>query len=123
MELQQPKAGRVRVHRTTEFKSQLVRLALEPSASVAGVAVEHGVNPNLLRRWIKESKLRNTAQAFVPVRIESSSKHPKCTPVSKPVSYTQQVEVNIGRGDLRIAFKVDSSQMVELGQVLREVLR
>ena len=33
------------------------------------------------------------------------------------------IEVNIDRGDVRIAFKVDPSQMVELGQVLREVLR
>eukprot|EP01038_Epipyxis_sp_PR26KG_P003182 gene3182-4512_t len=44
-----------RVYRAPEFKSQLVKLALEPGASVSGVAVAHGVNPNLLRRWVKES--------------------------------------------------------------------
>eukprot|EP01034_Spumella_vulgaris_P046685 gene46685-58210_t len=38
-----------RVYRAPEFKSQLVKLALEPGASVSGVAVAHGVNPNLLR--------------------------------------------------------------------------
>jgi len=35
---------------------------------------------------------------------------------------SSKIEVNIDRGDLRIAFKVDPSQMTELGQVIREVL-
>lgn len=109
----------VRVYRAPEFKSQLVKLALEPGASVSGVAVAHGVNPNLLRRWVKESAALVTPPTFVPVRIESSvDRH-----VHAPASNCQRVEVNIDRGDLRIAFKVDPSQMIELGQVLREVLR
>lgn len=109
----------VRVYRTPEFKSQLVKLTLKPGASVSGVAVAHGVNPNLLRRWIKESAALIAPPAFVPVRIESSiDRH-----VHTPASNSPRVEVNIDRGDLRIAFKVNSSQMVELGQVLREVLR
>lgn len=49
MKDQQPKEGRLRVYRSAEFKSRLVKLALEPEASVSGVAVAHGVNPNLLR--------------------------------------------------------------------------
>eukprot|EP01041_Mallomonas_annulata_P013977 gene13977-29747_t len=56
----------VRVYRAPEFKSKLVRLALEPGASVSGVAVAHGVNPNLLRRWVKESGALITPPAFVP---------------------------------------------------------
>ncbi|MBU2212569.1 MAG: transposase [Gammaproteobacteria bacterium] len=109
----------VRVYRAPEFKSKLVKLALEPDASVSGVAVAHGVNPNLLRRWIKESGALMPPPTFVPVRIESGfDRH-----VHAPAINSQHVEVNIDRGDLRIAFKVDPTQMVELGQVLREVLR
>jgi transposase len=109
----------VRVYRSPEFKSKLVKLALEPGASVTGVAVAHGVNPNLLRRWIKESGALISPSAFVPVRIESGfDRH-----VDAPASNCQRVEVNIDRGDLRIAFKIDSSQISALGQVLREVLR
>lgn len=79
----------------------------------------HGVNPNLLRRWVKESGALITAPAFVPVRIESGlDRH-----VHTPASTCQRVEVNIDRGDLHIAFQVGPSQMIELGQVLREVLR
>jgi transposase-like protein len=107
------------VYRAPEFKSQLVKLALEPGASVSGVAVAHGVNPNLLRRWVKESGALVTPPTFVPVRIEAGiDRH-----IQTPASNCQRVEVNIDHGELRIAFKVDPSQMVELGQVLREVLR
>ena len=108
-----------RVYRAPEFKSQLVKLALEPGASLSGVAVAHGVNPNLLRRWVKESVAQATPPSFVPVQIESGvDSH-----VHTLASNSQWVEVNIDRGELRIAFKVDPSQMVQLGQVLREVLR
>lgn len=108
----------VRVHRTSQFKSKLVELALEPGASVSRVAVAHAVNPNLLRRWIKQSQAC-PAPAFVPVLIESGI---DC-PVHTSASSSPLVEVNMNRGDLRIAFKVNSSQMIELGKMLCEVLR
>jgi transposase len=119
MDLDQSKPRRVRVHRTAEFKARLVKLATAPGASVASVAVAHGVNPNLLRRWLRESGSLSVPARFVPVVLESS---PASSPlIAAPAS--ECIEINIDRGDLRIAFKVDPSQMVELGQVLREVLR
>lgn len=39
------------------------------------------------------------------------------------MSNTEPLELSIDRGDLRIVLKVHSSQMIELGQMLREVLR
>jgi hypothetical protein len=111
-----------RVYRAPEFKSKLVKLALEPDASLSAVAVAHGVNPNLLRRWVKESGALTTPPSFVPVRIESSvssiDRH-----VRPPVNTCQGIEVNINRGDLHIALNVDVSQILKLGQVLRQVLR
>ncbi len=35
-----------------EAKRELVRLCLQPGISVAKVALEHGINANLLRQWI-----------------------------------------------------------------------
>jgi hypothetical protein len=56
---------------------------------------------------------------FVPLRVESA----QCAELPRSTTLSSKIEVNIDRADLRIAFKVDSSQMVELGQMLREVLR
>ncbi|TIV95360.1 MAG: IS66 family insertion sequence element accessory protein TnpB, partial [Mesorhizobium sp.] len=35
-------------------KDRLVAACLEPGVSVSGLALEHGVNANLLRKWIKK---------------------------------------------------------------------
>lgn len=51
-------AGGVRVNRTgrrtytPDYKADVVRQCLKPGVSVAGVALAHGINANLVRRWI-----------------------------------------------------------------------
>lgn len=122
MELRQSKPGRVRVHRTAEFKSRLIDLASQPGVSMAGVAVAHGVNPNLLRRWIRESKIRSGPARFVPVMLESVAQPVSQIAVCEEEMSPGRIQVSLQRGDLRVKFKVDSSQMIELGQMLREVL-
>jgi len=108
-----------RVHRTPEFKSQLVKLALEPGASISDVAMAHGVNSSLLARWVKESKAFGKTPAFVPVQIKSS-----LNPAPyRPENNNQPIHVNLTRGDLHIQFNVDCSQMPDLGQLLAQVLR
>jgi len=44
------------VRRTAELKQAIVAACLEPGASVAGVALAHGVNANLVRKWIAKSQ-------------------------------------------------------------------
>src|SRR5438128_6252603 len=46
----QPKSQR-RVH-GAEFKAQLLAECQQPGASVAAVALSHGLNVNLLRKWL-----------------------------------------------------------------------
>lgn len=36
------------------FKRALVERTLEPGASVAGIALEHGINANLLFKWRRQ---------------------------------------------------------------------
>lgn len=82
-----------RNHRTytPEFKTELVAVCQRPGASIAAVATLHGINANVLHRWIKENRLsgshRLTAQpaphspglpAFVPL--------PMPAPLSIPLS-------------------------------------
>lgn len=38
-----------------EAKGELVRRCLEPGVSLAGVALAHGINANLPRRWVVQS--------------------------------------------------------------------
>ncbi|UVK50946.1 transposase [Mesorhizobium sp. AR02] len=59
-------------------KDRLVSACLEPGVSVSRLALEHGVNANLLRKWIKkrtetQSLPPSSSPAFIPVQIESTS--------------------------------------------------
>ncbi|WP_133308883.1 IS66-like element accessory protein TnpA [Borborobacter arsenicus] len=58
-------------------KDRLVAACLEPDVSVSKLALEHGVNANLLRKWIKKrtetpSLPAASSPAFIPVQIEST---------------------------------------------------
>jgi transposase len=61
-----------------EWKALLVSASPEPGTSVAGLALEHGINANLLRKWIQKHKETQraglklvdvSASAFIPVQI------------------------------------------------------
>ncbi|MCK1612034.1 transposase, partial [Bradyrhizobium sp. 136] len=59
-------------------KERLVASCLEPGVSVSRLALEHGVNANLLRKWIKKhtatrSLPRSPPSAFIPVQLEGAS--------------------------------------------------
>ncbi|MER8480540.1 transposase [Mesorhizobium sp. M1163] len=57
-------------------KDRLVSACLEPGVSVSRLALEHGVNANLLRKWIKrraETLPSPSPSAFIPLQIESTS--------------------------------------------------
>jgi len=61
-----------------QAKRELVQACLQPGISVARMALDHGLNANLLRRWISDYEreqsgaartqaIQNNAPAFVPV--------------------------------------------------------
>lgn len=64
-------------------KQRLVDACLQPGVSLAGLALQHGVNANLLRKWVAKRQLQNgdgqpevralIAPAFIPVRGRSPS--------------------------------------------------
>jgi transposase len=68
MGLEKPKRCR-RTH-SKEFKDELVGACAEPGISISGIALANGVNPNLLRRWMRE---RGVTAPDVPSLIEPST--------------------------------------------------
>ncbi|MEH2469205.1 transposase [Nitrobacteraceae bacterium AZCC 2161] len=59
-------------------KDRLVQACLGPGVSVSRLALEHGVNANLLRKWIKKCTEAHplppsSTSAFIPVQIESAT--------------------------------------------------
>ena len=68
-----------RVH-SAQLKAAILKRCAEPGASVAAIALEHGLNANLVHRWrrIAEGRERGrrevaVSKQFVPVPIVSQS--------------------------------------------------
>jgi transposase-like protein len=49
-------AGRRRRLHSAEFKAKVVEECTRPGVSMAAVALAHGLNANLLRRWVVERR-------------------------------------------------------------------
>ena len=78
-----------RTHRTytPQFKAELVAMCQKPGASIAAVALQHGMNANLLHRWRKEwaqglhrleggittAVATPQTPAFVPIELTAAS--------------------------------------------------
>ncbi len=59
------------------WKERLVAACLEPGVSVSRLALEHGINANLLRKWIKTAKEAiglppPALSAFIPVQVSAA---------------------------------------------------
>ncbi|WAH57251.1 transposase [Pseudomonas silvicola] len=52
------------------FKAQVVQEYLQPGASVSSVAISHGINANVIRKWlpIYRDKVVAPLPAFIPLQ-------------------------------------------------------
>lgn len=114
-----PDAGIERVMRngkrifTTAFKTWLVEQAGKPGASVAGLAMQHGINANQLRRWMRLQHLRGAAPmpALLPVTVARAAAVGAPPPQSPAL-----IEIELTGAVVRVCAEVDE-------QHLRTVLR
>ena len=74
-----------RTHRTysREFKAEVVAACLQPGASVAALALSHGMNANVVHRWIKEHSRNGLHQ------LKATQTSPTATPSVAPVEFVQ----------------------------------
>ena len=115
---------RTKRHHCSEFRQRVIEAALEPGASVAGVALANGLNANLLRKWIKASgtiarqgKIRMVqepgAVTALPVRIEAPA-----------IGEEQQnIRLDIRRGGTAIQMAWPTAEIGKLGALLQDLLR
>ena len=83
-------SGRTRRQYSAEFKQEVVTLCRQPGMSVASVARRHGINHNIVHRWIREhlAPTSNYAPDEMPGHL------PGFVPVAVPVKNQDVIEVN-----------------------------
>ena len=115
--------GRRRRKHSAEFKALVVAACKPAGVSIASVAMAHGVNANLARRWIMaaqsdgEPPLTSIAPAitppmFVPLRLPSAAS-PTCA----------DIRIELRRGGTKIDVIWPATAATECAAWMRELLR
>lgn len=131
---QDTQAKRRRREHSAALKRELIERSLQPGASVSGIALDSGINANLLFKWRREhlranarsavAATPNSAPVLLPVTIESpasTAAAPLPSPPSVPASRpnTSSIEIDIGRARVRLRGAIDETSVRIVLQALR----
>jgi transposase-like protein len=126
--------GRARRRYSKEFKADLVEQCRGLGVSMARVAMAHGINANLLRRWVVES----TGQALGPAMSDANAVDTASPPAADraiaPASATfvpvkvkttpkSDLLIEIARGDVHVKVVWPLDAGAASAAWLRELLR
>ncbi|MCP1118267.1 transposase [Robbsia andropogonis] len=122
---EQSHKGRTRRTYSREFRSDLVAQSQQLGMSCSALAISHGMNPNVLRRWIKESGQTpapkkatqhiDTVPAFIPLPMAVTSPAPESPSVP--------VRIEVQRNGITIAIDWPAGRLDDSAAWVREILR
>ena len=106
-----------------ELKGQVTQECRQSGASVAGVALSHGINANIVHRWLREHsqtalvpQSQANANTFVPVTLDEPA--PGSAPQAAP-----DIRVEVQRANATIVVKWPLQGSAACAAWLREWLR
>ena len=135
---QTPRYAVSRTHRTysSQFKAELVAACLQTGASIAALALQHGMNTNVLHRWLKEHRqgLHQLSAghgggapvpppAFIPVTLESKAGVAAQSVEQAGLNTPSQIRIDIQRANANVIVHWPVSAAGQCAQLLRELLR
>jgi len=138
---QSPRYSVRRTHRTysPQFKAELVALCQRPDTSIAAVALQHGMNTNVLHRWLKEHRQglhrsdgadagtglveQDTAPAFVPIALGVNAPSVNESPTALSAAREAGIRIQCRRAGLCVTVDWPLSATAEFAGVLRELFR
>lgn len=119
---------RRRLH-SDEFKAVAVATCMQPGMSVAAVAMAHGINAILLRRWVRDAEMK-TSTELVGTSVHDVEEPPvKSTfvPVALPVlaapTPLPDIRIELQRGGTAVTVTWPASAASECAASMRELLR
>lgn len=109
-------------------KAQVLAECCEPGASVAKVALAHGINANIVHRWrqlAREGAVVTPAKspAFIALPLAASAGLRTAAPAPAPTVATTDIRIELHRGALALSMTWPVSAAPELATWMRELLR
>jgi len=119
---------RVRVNRTgrrtysREYKLEVVEECSAPGASVAGIALSHRINANLVRRWIVRHRdgrlVREPKATLLPMTLSAPSARTDVAPPRARLTGAGVIEIELESGRVRVRGTVDVAALRTVLEVL-----
>ena len=109
---------------SAELKSQVVAQTRAPGASVAGVALAHGINANIVHRWLRERAGQSPVapSGFVPLSLPPG-KGVLAQVDDDPARPHPDIRIELKRGTTVVNIAWPVAQASECAAWLRELLR
>jgi transposase len=113
------------------FKSALIERSLQPGASVSAIALENGINANLLFKWRRmhlraASRVEDCGAAravLLPVKlvpVQEAPAHKAARPSTTAIA-SSVIEIDIGAARVRLRGAVDEANVRCVLQALSEL--
>ncbi|WPX68591.1 IS66-like element accessory protein TnpA [Pseudomonas sp. MH9.2] len=99
------------------FKAQVIQECAQPGASIASVALSHGINANLVHKWIRLQSQTSVAKqpAFIPLALQSPVSRSDINPA------TICLEIPHPRGTVKVSWPTENA--AACATFLRDLLR
>jgi len=123
-ELSVVKLQQKRKRYTKVFKQRVIAACAQPGASVARVALNNGLNANMLRKWIRldQSKQDSNTPGFVALPMPSGMPLSTISTANQSVD-TDSIRIQIPYREQNISISLPVSQMDRCARLLRELLQ
>jgi len=92
-------------------KERLIQACLDPEASIAGLALAHGINANQLHKWVKLRRDREAAKALTAL---ASSAPSAFVPVVEAAPVLQRPARSVRTASARVRLKASLPNGVRL---------
>ncbi|MES2251387.1 MAG: transposase [Pseudomonadota bacterium] len=127
---QQAGSGRRRRMHSDEFKADAVAACAQPGMSMAAVAMAHGINANLLRRWVHEAEMKPGSEVVRANVVDGANAQkpktvfvPVSLPAPAPPAHVPDIRIELRRGPTTVTVTWPASAASECAAWMRELLR
>ena len=105
-----------------KFKREIVAQCLMPGASVSAIALRHGINANVIRKWLPRQRSEASAAVatMLPVSIRATTMSvASTTRMQRPPADTRpSIEVSLGSATIRLPVGFDPAELRSIVQIL-----
>ena len=115
---------------TPQFKSELLTACKQPGASIAALAMQHGMNANVLHRWLKDHRqgaplLSDGAPVptFIPIDLAASLPLPVPGRDSEPSAPPSNIRIELQHHAVKVTLHWPVDAAGACAQMLCALLR